>query len=103
MAADLTAWASLMVPGDGPPSSVDQLFAAGRPAWYADAACREHPELTWHPELGQTSAPAKAVCATCLVRDECLAYGLADPHLEGIWGGTAPRERARLRRSQKAA
>lgn len=72
------------------------------PAWHADAACREHPELTWVPRFAGPSreadlASAKAVCARCLVREECLATALADTTLVGVWGGTTPVERRALR------
>jgi len=44
-------------------------------AWHADAACREHPEVSFFPGQHESTAPAKA-CAACLVRAECLAAGL---------------------------
>lgn len=72
-----------------------------RPAWQADAACREHPEVTWFPKRGESSAPAKAVCERCLVRSECLAYGIeheVSGGADGVWGGLSPRERLSLRR-----
>ena len=75
-----------------------------RPAWHADAACREHPELNWVAQDDVPSgskryiAPAKAICGTCLVRPECLATALADSSLVGIWGGTTTRERVAIRR-----
>lgn len=70
-----------------------------RPAWHRDAACREHPELSWFPERGEDVRPVKQVCAECLVRDECLDYATkADvmPRLVGVWAGTSGRERSRL-------
>lgn len=82
------------------PASVDVLLAAGRPRWFADAACKEHPERTWHPELGESTAAAKEVCGRCLVQDECLQYALDDARLQGLWGGTSARERGRLRRPE---
>ena len=67
------------------------------PAWTRDALCIEHPELNWFPELGETPAGTKAVCARCAVRDECLAYALAHKIQHGVWGGTSPNERRRPR------
>jgi WhiB family redox-sensing transcriptional regulator len=64
----------------------------GRPAWMADAACREHPEVNFFPGRGRAAESAKAVCRACLVREECLAYAL-EHHLVGVWGGTTERER----------
>jgi WhiB family redox-sensing transcriptional regulator len=69
----------------------------GRPAWQADALCREYPEVDFFPGRGESTAPAKAVCARCLVRDECRA--LAGERNEfGVWGGTSAQERRRNRR-----
>ena len=45
-----------------------------------------------------SNAPAKAVCSGCPVRVECLAYALAEPQLQGVWGGTSDTERRALRR-----
>ena len=41
-------------------------------------------------------ARAKAICRTCIVREDCLAYALeiAEPH--GIWGGLSEIERRAL-------
>jgi WhiB family transcriptional regulator, redox-sensing transcriptional regulator len=41
---------------------------------------------------------AKAVCARCQVRDQCLSYALAAGPLHLIWGGTGEEEHKRLRR-----
>ena len=71
---------------------------AGRPAWHRDALCLEYPLVDFLPDRGQPSAPAKAVCAACLVRDECLAVGLADSSLVGVWGGLSGGQRRELRR-----
>ncbi|MFT3854792.1 MAG: WhiB family transcriptional regulator [Ilumatobacteraceae bacterium] len=67
------------------------------PAWHADAACREHPELTWFPARGGAAdvAAAVAICDTCLVRDECLADADQRHERLGIWGGTTARQRRR--------
>lgn len=66
-----------------------------RPRWMRDALCREHPEVTWFPERGGTGREARAICARCLVRDECRTY--ATEHREhGVWGGTSETERAAM-------
>jgi WhiB family redox-sensing transcriptional regulator len=41
---------------------------------------------------------AKAVCAACDVRRECLAFALATRQPYGVWGGTSPEERQVLRK-----
>lgn len=54
------------------------------------------------PEQGQPTEAAKAVCATCPVREECLAYALRTVQRHGIWGGTSERERRQMRRLAKS-
>jgi len=39
-------------------------------------------------------AEAKAICAGCPVRNECLAFALRTGQVDGIWGGTTTHERA---------
>lgn len=76
------------------------------PAWMRDAACLEVDDETaasFFPEgKGATSAPAKAVCRGCLVREECLAYALDEGIAHGVWGGLGWHERAKVRRGEAA-
>jgi hypothetical protein len=72
--------------------------------WRHRAACRGvDPELFYPvaedgPPYEEQVAAAKAVCAGCPVRAECLAFALvALPH--GIAGGMTPAERRRHRMS----
>lgn len=81
------------------PSEVLELLDS-RPAWHADAACLEHPEVDFFPS--GRGDDAKAVCAGCLVRDECLAAALVRGEHDGIWGGTSERQRRALRRGSAA-
>lgn len=73
-----------------------------RPAWHRDAACVEHPELSWFPVRGEPSGPAVAVCAACLVRRECLDVAVRGGE-KGVWGGTSSEQRAKLRRGNTEA
>ena len=57
-----------------------------RPAWMADAACRETPGVIFFPTAGESTEDAKAVCARCLVADECLAYARENGEQAGVWG-----------------
>jgi WhiB family transcriptional regulator, redox-sensing transcriptional regulator len=43
-------------------------------------------------------AKAKAICALCPVRAQCLDYALKNSIRHGIWGGLNKEERARERR-----
>jgi WhiB family redox-sensing transcriptional regulator len=45
-------------------------------------------------------AEAKAVCAGCPVRPECLAFAL-QRDLHGIWGATTEDERRLMRRADR--
>lgn len=42
---------------------------------------------------------AKAVCASCQVREECLDHALAQGERYGIWGGLTDIERRHLHAS----
>ena len=54
-------------------------------------------EKRWEKDARE--AKAKAVCARCPVRDECLEYALRTREPHGIWGGLNEMERrAVLRR-----
>lgn len=69
------------------------------------ACADEDPEL-FFPFYDQADqiAEAKAVCASCPIRQSCEAF--ADKHnMHGVWGGTTETERARNRRAagRKAA
>lgn len=74
------------------------------PSWHADAACKEAPpDVTWFPTKRGSEGPAKAVCARCLVRDECASWVLAQgSELDGIFGGMTARERTAIRRGRAA-
>ena len=79
-------------------SNADELLDLLKgPAWRADALCREYPDLQWFGKSQRSSKAAKAVCGACLVRTECLSYAMADPALDGIWGGLTTRERSQRR------
>ena len=75
-----------------------------RTDWYDDASCREVGTEIFFPVSEAQAADAKAVCAQCPVREECLEYALAARPGDGVWGGLTATERHRLiRRRQKAA
>lgn len=66
-------------------------------------ACGEpdDPEL-FFPHESDPADEAKAVCAVCPVRRECLAFALTH-QVEGVWGGTTTAERRSLRRRHRIA
>lgn len=72
--------------------------------WAARAACRDaDPALffpfTWddHPSRSDDQARAQRICQTCPVQPACLAWALRTGEPDGIWGGTTPDERRRIR------
>lgn len=75
--------------------------------WQRDAACRGDDAAAFYPPLRTESKPeraereqaAKAVCAACPVRDECLDHAIRFDERYGIWGGLNDIERRHLARS----
>jgi WhiB family transcriptional regulator, redox-sensing transcriptional regulator len=65
-----------------------------RPAWMRRAACKGMTRTFFDT---RNALPAKNVCAECPVVDPCLDFALADPGLQGVWGGTTEADRDRLR------
>lgn len=81
-------------------------------SWRLRAACRGmDPEIFYREKKlpGQigphTYDVARAICAACPVRPECLEYALDLPtsigHF-GFWAGTTDKERRRLRARRRA-
>jgi WhiB family redox-sensing transcriptional regulator len=72
--------------------------------WQQFAACRGEHASSFYPPLHferkelrlSRERHAKAICASCSVRQHCLSYALrtAEPH--GIWGGLNEAERSQL-------
>jgi WhiB family redox-sensing transcriptional regulator len=70
--------------------------------WRDQAACIQYADrVEFFPARGESTREAKAVCATCSVRRECLEYALQWDHLCGVWGGTSERERRQVRRRNR--
>lgn len=67
-------------------------------AWQAQALCAQTDPEAFFPEKGGSTREAKAVCAQCEVREQCLEYALQNDERFGIWGGLSERERRRLKR-----
>ncbi len=69
--------------------------------WRSRAACRGLSPEIFYEEVEEGSdnhgAAAKAVCSTCEVQMECLAYSIENNERFGIWGGIGDDRRARLR------
>jgi len=70
--------------------------------WRQDAACRDLDTAAFFPDSEDGSAAAKAVCATCPVRNACLEFALGSRQDDGVWGGLTETERRRLRRRRQS-
>lgn len=57
--------------------------------------CQVHDAELWFPQAGPATK-AKQLCAGCPNRVACLAEAVEGDILEGIWGGTSPKERRLL-------
>ena len=94
-ASAVLSW--LMTPGIGEQlPSLEDL--ARRPTWMKRAACVGQPIELFFPARGvsaATMARARAICAGCSVRAECLDY--VTVNTMGVWGGTTERERRGMR------
>jgi WhiB family redox-sensing transcriptional regulator len=71
------------------------------PTWQQFAACVHHAgRVDFFPARGESTRDAKAVCAGCPVREECLEFALRLKVAHGVWGGLSERERRTLRRDR---
>jgi WhiB family redox-sensing transcriptional regulator len=67
---------------------------------YALGECQGVDPDLFFPERGASTNEAKAVCARCAVREQCLEHALTNGEKHGIWGGLSERERRRSRRQR---
>lgn len=63
--------------------------------WRDDAACKGN-DRPFFTETAVGIAKAKAICAECSVRNECLIAAIDNREEHGVWGGLTPRERLSL-------
>ncbi len=80
------------------------------PVSLADAACKGAdlglffgPDSEFVTGRRDREAKAKAICARCPVRPDCLAYALDTREAYGIWGGLNEDERRAILRRQRSA
>ncbi len=72
-------------------------------SWRQAAACRDSEVDMFFPASEDDAEPAKAICAQCPVRYECLDWAIRTRQDYGVWGGLTESERRQLRRRQVAA
>jgi WhiB family redox-sensing transcriptional regulator len=95
---------------DGAVRGTAKRLDPGDKSWFEAAACRDGDQRLFFDPEGEGAKPraareraAKAVCAWCPVRRECLIFALWAPERYGIWGGLTARERTSLRRRRLPA
>lgn len=49
-----------------------------------------------------TMRAAKAVCAECVVKEECLEYALVNNESHGVWGGESEKARRRIKSERRS-
>lgn len=74
-------------------------------SWEAHAACKGDVAALFFaldgepkPEREVREKAAKAICAACLVRRQCLEHAMSADIRDGLWGGLGEDERRRERR-----
>lgn len=81
------------------------LAAAPATAWQQRGLCREEDAEVFFPPPTQfehkpdreaREARAKAICARCPVRAQCLEWALETREPHGVWGGYAEGERKQM-------
>jgi len=71
-------------------------------SWTSEAACAAaDPGLFFPEDFRSPATEAKAICAGCPVRPECLQYSLDAGEEFGVWGGLTEKERRSLLRARK--
>lgn len=73
---------------------------AARP-WMDNALCAQVDTELFFPDKGGSTRSAKAICAACDVKAECLQYALDVGEEHGIWGGLSDRERRKIQPRRK--
>lgn len=75
--------------------------------WFSFAACKDTADVTVFFPDGREhdnrrkEREAKAICAACIVRDECLTFALETGQRFGIWGGTTQEQRKQIWRQRR--
>ncbi len=70
-------------------------------SWRQRSACQGLDPDVFFPLTEEDARQAKAICATCPVREACLEYALANREQDGVWGGATAKERRRILRQRR--
>lgn len=78
-----------------------RAYPLDRGDWTRLALCAvQGDKAWWFPDdyKSEDAARAIATCRACPVADVCLDHALRIGPVEGVWAGTTPRQRVRMRR-----
>lgn len=70
-------------------------------AWMREGDCLGADAELFYPGQGEDTAPAKAICRTCPVKETCAEHAIVTAEKYGIWGGLSEKERRRERRARR--
>lgn len=72
--------------------------------WKSVGLCAQTDPELFFPEKYSSAATnmAKRICWNCPVRDACREHALTTTEPHGIWGGTTPYERRKIRAAAQA-
>lgn len=77
-----------------------EALVLDRLSWQDSANCSGADQDLFFPERGASTRKAKAICAACSVKEECLEFAITQGERFGIWGGLSERERRKIRRQR---
>jgi WhiB family transcriptional regulator, redox-sensing transcriptional regulator len=80
---------------------VREVIAAMNLSWRSKAACQGLDPAIFYPASDEDADEARAICASCPVREPCLEYALANRERDGVWGGRTEKERRRIVRQRR--
>ena len=85
------------------PTPASPFFIPNPDRWADDAACIGLPLESFFPDPSdrETEVVARAVCDSCPVRTPCAQFALANPEIEGVWGGTTTETRKYIRSGRR--
>jgi len=74
--------------------ALPRCVAEEDPSWRKLCLCILHPSVNFFD--GFQKKQAKAICAECVVREQCLEFAMANKEEFGVWGGLDDLERKQL-------
>lgn len=64
------------------------------------SVCRGMDSSIFFPKRGESTKAARYLCSICKDENDCAEYAIVNGLAHGIWGGTSPRERAKIRQDR---